>query len=147
MTERTNRFVPYEMKSSLIKVLSYDDKGLRGLLQNPFFPEEQYFENLTQFLMLMEWLLDELQFPQRGVEIRVFDQQGAQPAWAGRLPPAYTGKRPIATFRVSVLFRQNASWQGSILWADRGTEAQFRSALELIGLMDSALSAALEEKT
>jgi hypothetical protein len=38
-----------------------------------------------------------------------------------------------------VLFRQNASWQGSITWMEGKQEQSFRSALELIFLMNSAL--------
>lgn len=38
-----------------------------------------------------------------------------------------------------ILFRQNASWQGSVLWREGGQEERFRSALELVLLMDSAL--------
>ena len=40
---------------------------------------------------------------------------------------------------VRILFRQNASWQGSVLWREGGQEERFRSALELVLLMDSAL--------
>ena len=38
------------------------------------------------------------------------------------------------------MFRQNATWQGSLLWADEGMEAHFRSVLEVINLMNSALT-------
>lgn len=44
-----------------------------------------------------------------------------------------------ATFAVRVLFRQNASWQGSVSWLEGSREESFRSALELAFLMDSAL--------
>ena len=43
------------------------------------------------------------------------------------------------TFIVKVQYRQNASWQGSIRWLERDTEKNFRSTLELIRLMDSAV--------
>ena len=44
-----------------------------------------------------------------------------------------------ATFAVKILFRQNASWQGSITWLDGKMEQSFRSVFELILLMDNAL--------
>lgn len=44
-----------------------------------------------------------------------------------------------ASFIVRVTSRQNATWQGSISWTDRGVTKHFRSALELIKLIDSAL--------
>ena len=44
-----------------------------------------------------------------------------------------------ATFVVHVMYRQNATWQGSVTWAEKNQTANFRSALELIRLMDSAV--------
>ena len=44
-----------------------------------------------------------------------------------------------ASFIVRVTSRQNATWLGSISWTERGVTKHFRSALELIKLIDSAL--------
>ena len=44
-----------------------------------------------------------------------------------------------ASFIVRVTSRQNATWQGSISWTERGVTKHFRSAVELIKLIDSAL--------
>ena len=52
MTQGQSRFVPYEMKRSLIRVYSYRNKEIRGTLQNPYFEEEPYFDNLTQLLKM-----------------------------------------------------------------------------------------------
>lgn len=46
-----------------------------------------------------------------------------------------------ASFLIQVQFRQNATWQGSIQWLDQKKAQRFRSTLELIQLMDSALDA------
>lgn len=35
--------------------------------------------------------------------------------------------------------RQNATWQGSVTWVDKKEKQQFRSALELLKLIESAL--------
>ena len=40
------------------------------------------------------------------------------------------------TFVVRVLYRQNNTWQGEVLWAEQNEKRYFRSALEL---MDSAM--------
>ena len=45
----------------------------------------------------------------------------------------------LATFKVKVLFRQNASWQGKIEWIEENMETSFRSVLEFVKLIDSAL--------
>jgi hypothetical protein len=51
----------------------------------------------------------------------------------------------MATFFVRIIFRQNASWQGSVLWLEGQREQRFRSALELIFLLDNALRSAAEK--
>lgn len=43
------------------------------------------------------------------------------------------------TFLVDVVQTQNATWQGTVKWVNEGKEHHFRSALELIRLLDSAL--------
>ena len=45
-----------------------------------------------------------------------------------------------ATFVVQVQFRQNATWQGTVTWAEKNETRHFRSTLELIRLMDESLS-------
>ncbi|MCR5830089.1 MAG: hypothetical protein K6F93_07080 [Lachnospiraceae bacterium] len=49
----------------------------------------------------------------------------------------YAGKK--ATFLVNVLYRQNATWQGTVTWVEGEKKMSFRSALELFVLMESAM--------
>jgi len=42
-----------------------------------------------------------------------------------------------ATFILHLQFRQNNSWQGTIQWVEKKETLQFRSALELIKIIDS----------
>ncbi|MFG6331261.1 MAG: hypothetical protein K1W28_05450 [Lachnospiraceae bacterium] len=44
-----------------------------------------------------------------------------------------------ATFLVRVMYRQDSDWQGEVTWVDGRKKECFRSALELIKLLDSAL--------
>ena len=48
-----------------------------------------------------------------------------------------TGERE--TFVVRILNTQNATWQGSVTWVEKKEKQQFRSALELLKLIESAL--------
>ena len=48
-----------------------------------------------------------------------------------------TGERE--TFVVRILNTQNATWQGTVTWTDGRRTEPFRSALELIRLIDSTL--------
>lgn len=50
------------------------------------------------------------------------------------------GKR--GTFLLNIYNRQNATWQGTVTWVDMNEKQQFRSALELIKLIESALDEA-----
>lgn len=51
-------------------------------------------------------------------------------------------RRRRGTFLLNIYDRQNATWQGSISWVDKNEKQQFRSALELIKLIESALDEA-----
>lgn len=43
------------------------------------------------------------------------------------------------TFLLNIQDQQNATWQGSVTWIERQQRQNFRSALELIKLIESAL--------
>lgn len=47
--------------------------------------------------------------------------------------------RKDQTFILKILDRQNSTWQGSILWVEQQNEQYFRSALEMLKLIDEAL--------
>lgn len=124
-------------RTTVVCVDSYDEHVLRGRLYNPHQPEGIAFRSAMEFLLRMEDLLDDMHFPQSFSAVRSF---GAPPERTAALPPAaerQEGQR--ATFAVRVLFRQNASWQGSLTWLEEGKEESFRSVLELLLLMHSAL--------
>ena len=50
------------------------------------------------------------------------------------------------TFEVSVKFMQNATWQGQIHWIEKNQKQNFRSVLEMLKLMDEALTGSAEEE-
>lgn len=52
-----------------------------------------------------------------------------------------SGSGDKATALVTVLFTQNHTWQGYLQWLDRPDKTHFRSALELLELLDCRLSA------
>lgn len=43
------------------------------------------------------------------------------------------------TFVVEIKYVQNGTWQGTVTWVQKKQKIPFRSALELIKLMDSAM--------
>lgn len=60
--------------------------------------------------------------------------------------PARPHKGGIATFIIDVKHTRNATWQGTITWAESGEEQNFRSVLELVKLMDSAVAVTNEKR-
>ena len=91
------------------------------------------FESVVQCLSQMEQIMDGE--GTAGGAHPLFDRTGAAGAWC--CPQERRGAQ--GTFLLRVLFRQNGSWQGSVLWMEGRQEQPFRSVLELILLMDSAL--------
>lgn len=132
-----NRAWGNEYRMTLVCVDDYQDGILRGRLYNPYFSAGNTFRSLMEFFRTMEELLDGMQFPQSFTAARTFDDS---PQMKAASPPGQEVQEGrCATFAVRVLFRQNATWQGSVTWLEGGREESFRSALELVFLMDSAL--------
>ena len=50
-----------------------------------------------------------------------------------------SAEKNTGTFVIKVMNRQNATWQGSVDWVERHETQYFRSALELLKLIDGAL--------
>ena len=130
-----------EYRATTVCIDSYDTGVLTGRFFNPYLDTGQTFESLTQFLCQMEQVLNTMNFPQSFTATRTFAETPTG-CPRERMPEFHKGQK--ATFVVKILFRQNASWQGSVVWQEGGREQSFRSVLELIFLMDSALNAAAE---
>lgn len=45
----------------------------------------------------------------------------------------------IGTFIIRVRYRQHSTWQGEIAWAEQERKQYFRSALEMLKMIDGAL--------
>lgn len=130
-----------ENRKITVCVDSYDGGVLKGRFYNNYQEMEQY-ESLVQFLTKVEAVLEEQQIPQSYTVLRKFSDH--IPAGEGTVASRRIRKGKIATFEMQVLFRQHTSWQGVLIWRDRKMEKSFRSVLELVLLMDSALQAQKE---
>ena len=127
-------------RSKIIVCLdSYLDGVPVGRIYNPQQGIET-FQSMTQFLIKMEQMLDDAQMPQSYTDKRTFPTV-TQPLPA--VKPVFPIRRGAeATFEMQVIFRQHSSWQGILVWQEEQLEQSFRSVLELILLMDSALRCA-----
>lgn len=126
-------------RTTMICVDSYEQGVLNGRFYN--FGQEgdgSSFHSLTQLLVGMEHLLDSANYPQSFTAMRTFS-----PISEPKLDSPEDGAQKrgkSATFVVKILFRQHTSWQGTVTWIEEKCEQTFRSVLELILLMDSALT-------
>jgi len=137
------KFIPREMKTTMIKVYSYQNKNIQGIICNPFFEKDIVFENMMQLITLMERISDSLVYPQKAMQLRQFsdnNQPVIDDSFGFETTADFTDQLPLATFEIEILFRQNASWQGTIVYAEQNLSSSFRSLLELLTLMDSVLS-------
>jgi len=125
-------FSPSGMQTYIVTVESYGGRIPRGTVENAFLGEEYVFSGIIDLVTRVESMMD--------------SAAGDSGLRASESRPGPGRREPggIAAFRLDILFRQNASWQGGIMWLDKRKSAQFRSVLELILLIDSALSAAKE---
>ena len=95
------------------------------------------FQSMDQLILRINECLDHENFPQAFSKLRKFRDPGSIADFQPRESCQRMGE--IATFVVRILFRQNASWQGSVKWVDTNQEEYFRSVLELMVLIDNAL--------
>ncbi len=133
----TTRAWSEEYRTILICVDSYHQGTLQGRFYNPFLNEGQTFQSLSQFITKMEQTLDGMEFPKAYTTTRTFSPL---PEKLPGPPGTVYQDGKLASFALRILFRQNASWQGSVVWLDQNQEQSFRSVLELILLFDNALT-------
>ena len=117
-----------------------------GRMWNAYQTEPEYFSNSMELLRMMEAFFDRINFPQSAVHYRSFQKEQRRGGPAVRAED----RKPVmseieknrgdkGTFIVQVMYRQNATWQGQVIWAEQNKKVYFRSAMELLKLMDSAL--------
>lgn len=137
---RVKKMVSELLKTGFISIDSYEDKCFNGHVHYPAFESETKFSNAMQMLGAIEKAVDELGYTDSYCEMRSFVPMAESPlsgekAAAQNHPP----RGALATFKVKIIFMQNATWQGTIFWEESGEEQNFRSVLEMLKLMDSAL--------
>lgn len=117
--------------------------NISGRMYHKYQEEAVPFRTLTDLLWEMERLFDAICFPQASTHTRSFKpdktskKEEMEPVSDTNKLLAQPGD--LATFVIHVRYRQNATWQGEVVWADTNKRCGFRSALELLKLMDSAL--------
>ena len=125
-----------------------------GLIWNQYSDRPDVFHNSIEMIHRMEALYDAWNFPQRSTGRRTFKitketspgmgQEGVVQLMDARRVQEKKGDK--GTFIVRVKYRQNATWQGEVIWTEQKQKRCFRSALELLKLIDSALDVSEDEE-
>lgn len=129
----------YDAGSFIINIDSYRDGVLTGGFYHPLQCETGQFQSLMQLLLKIEQMMDDSDGPQSFHMMRTFMHPYLRDMDSAEVCFPRAGK--LATFSLHIMFRRNASWQGSVTWMEEGETQNFRSALELITLMNSAIVA------
>lgn len=140
--------IPSDITRTTICVDQLQDGEIYGRCYNPYYNTAPKFVGLAALIGKMEFLFDGLSYPQRTLEPRRFRVRTGRRRIPGakgdEVPMEETKEKKLprgekATFVVSVQFRQNATWQGTVSWSEQKETRRFRSMLELISLMNDAL--------
>ena len=124
----------WEYRNTVIAVDSYENSVPKGRIFNTFLKSDEPFEGVISLLKKLNSMMDEMNYPASYNILRGFSpvelvSENAEEVTGGEK----------ATFSVKVIFRQNSSWQGTVAWLEGKREESFRSVLELLFLIDSAL--------
>lgn len=122
---KVGNFFSCHAKSALLVVTDYHDGVLKGLLMHPRLEKAQRIYSLSHLLLYLDTFLDLDMCPGSHSPLVYPD-------------PEYTNA--IAKFQIQILFREHYTWQGRLILIDKNQEAVFRSAIELIQLMDDILA-------
>ena len=125
-------------RTSIICIDSYDSKVMAGRLYNAYYNGGVTFNSTMELLKTINNMLEDMNCPQSFSASRIFWSSNTTISVVPTTDPLKEGK--IATFVLRILFRQNSSWQGAVTWQEGKKEECFRSVLELLLLLDSALS-------
>lgn len=135
---------PCRMVMGIHRSYGYD---CEGEVWHPYQAKPIYFRSLMQAIGAMARLMDELDFPQRATLPRSFFVKENTEENRKRVirkkqimtnSEDKSGKK--GTFIVQVMYRQGTTWQGQVTWAEQDKKVYFRSALELVRLIDDAMN-------
>lgn len=139
-----------------IGIDQYNGSDWNGKIYTRLNKEAISFRNIGEMLDVLENIWNIIGYPQEAMINRRFLAQQKTIAKKERIRVSYfddetKDKMKVelseedmekkrgeqGTFIVRIQYRQNATWQGNVTWVDENKTVPFRSALELIRLIDS----------
>ena len=147
-----------------IGIDEYNDSDWNGRIYTRLQAEPVFYRNIGEMMGILENIWDTLGYPQESTMNRSFfkkqisgtkkeiisvtyPEDGSKDKIKTELSEADMEKKrgEQDTFIVRIQYRQNATWQGHVTWVDENKTVPFRSALELIKLLDSTQNEQTDE--
>ena len=130
----------------MVCVDGVENGDIYGRYFHRYKKEETFFPDSATLVIEMERFYDAIGYPQAAIKTRKFIERKG-----GRIPAKehmavisdsqtlmqFRGK--LATFLVGVTSRQNASWQGDVVWMEQQIRKHFCSDMELVVFVDDAV--------
>ena len=130
----------------MVCVDGVENGDIYGRYFHRYKKEETFFPDSATLVIEMERFYDDIGYPQAAIKTRKFIERKG-----GRIPAKehmavisdsqtlmqFRGK--LATFLVCVTSRQNASWQGDVVWMEQQIRKHFCSDMELVVFVDDAV--------
>ena len=151
----TSNELPISARTFFLSITTAANGHFSGEICNLFYEDAIPFNGLDEAILRMDKILDELGCPQPSTKLRSFQRSGTkhsrkkeetilqernrryQQYWNKDFMQSALSHRP--QLQVEVLYRQNATWQGTIVLMQplERKKANFRSVLELLHLIQS----------
>lgn len=145
MMENNKTPISSVMTRTVVCVDNYENSVPQGYVCSQIYELPLQFCGVIELLKIIDNIMDDLAFPQKAMDYRSFSRYiDDEPQHEVKLyndeKSLLTNQGKLSTFMVQVLFRQNATWQGNISWLNQRKTQNFRSSLEMIKLMDDAIT-------
>ena len=123
--------LPYGLGKKMceVAVRNYEDHNMSGDVSHPAVEDRRTFYNEFELREKIAEMIDPLPENTRDHSVII-----------PRSVHVENGNYGPATFVVRVLFRRNATWQGTIGWKEKRCQVSFRSFMELLLLMHEAVA-------
>ena len=130
----------------MVCVDGVENGDIYGRYFHRYKKEETFFPDSATLVIEMERFYDAIGYPQAATKTRKFMEREREkvPAkehmtviYDSQTLMQFRGK--LATFLVGVTSRQNASWQGDVVWMEQKIRMHFCSDMELVVFVDDAV--------
>lgn len=127
----------------ILCVDQYKKEKIKGRIFHRYQKEAIHFEGLIEAFLIIDHFFDELGYPFRGNRYHSFIKEERIKKIKGTEERSdedmLKNSGNQGTFIIRVEQRQHSTWQGKVTWIEEGRTETFRSALELIKMIDGVL--------